>query len=163
MPSKHAYAELLIRRGLYNNLRSFAELEQRISVLGDENTKIVGDAFEVFVEGYLATQQKMQVERVWLVGHGSSTGTRVPKMWALVKAPTIRRSYPCMGHSRPGPAGRRSSHVRYAPKATVGHQNAIGRDGPCVDGSELARRIFTLQAWSVQPSAFERGSHDRWP
>ncbi len=33
-------------------------------------------------------------------------------------------------HSRPGPAGRRSSHVRYAPKATVGHQNAIGRDVP---------------------------------
>jgi hypothetical protein len=26
-----------------------------------------------------------------------------------------------LGHSRPGPAGRRSSHVRYAPKATVGH------------------------------------------
>jgi hypothetical protein len=56
-----------------------------------------------------------------------------------------------LGHSRPGPAGRRSSHDRYAPKATVGHQNAIGRDGPCVDGSELARRIFTSQAWSVQP------------
>jgi hypothetical protein len=26
---------------------------------------------------------------------GSSTGTRVPKMWALFKASTIRRSYPC--------------------------------------------------------------------
>src|ERR1700739_1234282 len=26
---------------------------------------------------------------------GSSTGTRVPKMFALVKAPPIRRSYPC--------------------------------------------------------------------
>jgi hypothetical protein len=38
-----------------------------------------------------------------------------------------------LGHSRPGPAGRRSSHVRYAPKATVGHQNAIGRDGPTTD------------------------------
>jgi hypothetical protein len=38
-----------------------------------------------------------------------------------------------LGHSRPGPAGRRSSHVRYAPKATVGHQNAIGRDGPQAD------------------------------
>jgi hypothetical protein len=25
-----------------------------------------------------------------------------------------------VGHSRPGPAGRRSSHVRYAPKATFG-------------------------------------------
>jgi hypothetical protein len=35
-----------------------------------------------------------------------------------------------LGHWRPGPAGCRSSHVRYAPKATVGHQNAIGRDGP---------------------------------
>ena len=37
-----------------------------------------------------------------------------------------------LGHSRLGPAGRRSSHVRYAPKATVGHQNAICRewDGP---------------------------------
>jgi hypothetical protein len=38
-----------------------------------------------------------------------------------------------VGHSRPGPAGRRSSNVRYAPKATVGHQNAIGRDGPQAD------------------------------
>jgi hypothetical protein len=38
-----------------------------------------------------------------------------------------------LGHSRPGPAGRRSSHVRYAPKATFGHQNAIGRDGPKAD------------------------------
>ena len=68
MPSKHANAALLIRRGVYDDLHSFAELEQRISVLGDENTKLVGDAFEVFVEAYLATHQKMQAEDVWLVG-----------------------------------------------------------------------------------------------
>jgi len=68
MPSKHASAGLLVRRGLYDDLHSFVELEQRISALGDENTKIVGDAFEVFVEGYLATQQRMQAETVWLVG-----------------------------------------------------------------------------------------------
>ena len=68
MKSKHAYAGLLIERGLYDDLHSFAELEQRISALGDENTKAVGDAFEVFVEGYLATHQKMQAEAVWLVG-----------------------------------------------------------------------------------------------
>src|SRR5262249_29987549 len=68
MPSKHANAGLLIRRGLYDNLHSFAELEQRISALGDENSKAVGDAFEVFVEGYLATHQKLQAEAVWLVG-----------------------------------------------------------------------------------------------
>jgi len=68
MPSKHANAARLVQRGLFDGLHSFAELEQRISALGDENTKIVGDAFEVFVEGYLATQQKMQAETVWLVG-----------------------------------------------------------------------------------------------
>src|SRR5215471_18692545 len=68
MPSKHANAGLLVRRGLYDDLRSFAELEQRISALGNENTKIVGDAFEVFIEAYLATQQKLQAEAVWLVG-----------------------------------------------------------------------------------------------
>src|SRR6516162_8754284 len=68
MPSKHANAGLLIRRGVYDDLHSFAELERRIGTLGDENTKLVGDAFEVFVEAYLATHQKMQAEAVWLVG-----------------------------------------------------------------------------------------------
>jgi predicted helicase len=68
MPSKHANAGLLIRRGFYDNLHSFTEAEQRISALGDETTKIVGDAFEVFVEAYLATHQKMQADTVWLVG-----------------------------------------------------------------------------------------------
>ena len=68
MSSKHANAGLLIRRGLYDDVHSFGELEQRISALGDESTKVVGDAFEVFVEGYLATHQKLQAEAVWLVG-----------------------------------------------------------------------------------------------
>src|SRR6516164_5612845 len=68
MPSKHANAGLLVRRCLYDDVHSFAELERRISALGDENTKIVGDALEIFVEAYLATQQKMQAETVWLVG-----------------------------------------------------------------------------------------------
>jgi hypothetical protein len=43
-----------------------------------------------------------------------------------------------LGHSRPGPAGGRSSNVRYAPKATFGHQNAIGRDGPEADSCTAA-------------------------
>jgi hypothetical protein len=32
-----------------------------------------------------------------------------------------------MGHERPGRAGSGSGHVRFAPKATVGHENAIRR------------------------------------
>ena len=47
MPSKHSYAAQLIRRGIYDDLQSFAQLEQRITALGEENTKIVGDAFGV--------------------------------------------------------------------------------------------------------------------
>jgi len=30
-------------------------------------------------------------------------------------------------------------------------RNSPGQLGECVDGSQLARRIFTSQAWSVQP------------
>jgi superfamily II DNA or RNA helicase len=68
MSSRHHSSAQLIKRGLYDDLKSFAELERRISALGDENTKVVGDAFEVFVEAYLATQQKLQTDSVWLVG-----------------------------------------------------------------------------------------------
>jgi hypothetical protein len=56
-----------------------------------------------------------------------------------------------LGHSRPGPAGRRSSHVRYAPKATFSHQNAIGRDGPTAD----------IQL--TTPSASDRRRGSPWP
>jgi hypothetical protein len=65
MASKHKNASSLIGRGLYDNLRSFAELEQRISALDDEIE--VRDAFEVFVEGFIATNQKMQAAFVWPV------------------------------------------------------------------------------------------------
>ena len=37
------------------------------------------------------------------------------------------------------------------PKADIGTEPRNVRFVPCVDGSELARRIFTSQAWSVQP------------
>jgi hypothetical protein len=38
-------------------------------------------------------------------------------------------------------------------------------DGPCVDGSELARTFFTGAALvgAAMCSAFGCGSHDRWP
>ena len=48
---------------------------------------------------------------------------------------------------------KRNFHVSlvYPPTADIRLRCNIYRNGPCVDGSELARRIFTLQAWSVQP------------
>ena len=38
-----------------------------------------------------------------------------------------------------------------APKADIRVMRRHVRYGPCVDGSGLARRIFTLQHWSEQP------------
>ena len=35
--------------------------------------------------------------------------------------------------------------------AHSGRTSSEVREGPCVDGSELARGIFTSQSWSVQP------------
>jgi hypothetical protein len=50
------------------------------------------------------------------------------------------------------------------PKADSSRTSRYVRKVPCVDGSGLARRIFTLQAWvgAAMCSAFRCGSHDRW-
>lgn len=68
MASQHPRASAMVASGLFDGIHSFAELETRISALGaDENTKAIGDAFEIFVEGYLATQQKMLCDEIWIV------------------------------------------------------------------------------------------------
>ena len=64
MPSaRHPKASLVAQRKLFSGLSSFAELERRIALLPDERAR--GDAFEVFAEGYLATQRKHDVANVW--------------------------------------------------------------------------------------------------
>ena len=52
MTSKHAQAPLLISQGIFDSVKTFQNLEQRISALIDTNTKAQGDAFEIFVEAY---------------------------------------------------------------------------------------------------------------
>ena len=68
MPSLHFAARDLISRRIFDDLVSFRDLEDRISALGNENSKAVGDAFEIFVEAHLATQPITQCEKTWLVG-----------------------------------------------------------------------------------------------
>ena len=68
MPSQLSTAAAILSRGVFDGLTSFEELEQRVSRLGEENTKVLGDAFEIFVEAFLATQPKFMAEEVWLVG-----------------------------------------------------------------------------------------------
>jgi predicted helicase len=68
MPTaRHPKATFFVQRQLFAGLTSFAELEQRIAALPDEQSR--GAAFEVFAEAYLATQRKHDAAQVW--PHGS--------------------------------------------------------------------------------------------
>ena len=68
MASKHSQAPTLISQGVFDSVKNFREFEQRVSALIDTNTKAQGDAFEIFVEAYLATQPILQCQETWLVG-----------------------------------------------------------------------------------------------
>jgi len=65
--ARHPKATFFVQRHLFAGLTSFAELEQRIAALPDEQSR--GAAFEVFAEAYLATQRKHNAAQVW--PHGS--------------------------------------------------------------------------------------------
>ena len=52
---KHPATAKYVRSGIFRNLKSFRELEKRISKL--PTIKEEGNAFEVFAEAYLATQK----------------------------------------------------------------------------------------------------------
>jgi predicted helicase len=67
MPSQHPEAKKLISQGIFDSIKSFREFEGRVSKLFEVNTKILGDAFEIFVEAYLATQPIMQCEEIYIV------------------------------------------------------------------------------------------------
>ncbi len=70
---RHPHTARFLKTGLFNGLRSFEELERRISKItvpsadrnGDASKKARGDAFEVFVAAYLATQRSQLVESLW--------------------------------------------------------------------------------------------------
>jgi superfamily II DNA or RNA helicase len=68
MTSKHYQAPSLISQKTFDGIKSFREFEQRVSNLFETNTKAQGDAFEIFVEAYLATQPILQCQETYLVG-----------------------------------------------------------------------------------------------
>ena len=68
MASKHSQAPVLVSQGVFDNVKTFREFEERVSALFETNTKAQGDAFEIFVEAYLATQPILQCQETWLVG-----------------------------------------------------------------------------------------------
>lgn len=67
--STHPKAPSYLQCGIFDGLKSFRELEARISALGTAQER--GDAFEVFAEAYLATVAVEKARQVW-------PGARVP-------------------------------------------------------------------------------------
>ncbi len=62
----HDKASIYARSGLFKTLDSFAALERRIEKLPTEKER--GDAFEVFAEAYLVTDEMVQAAEVWVTG-----------------------------------------------------------------------------------------------
>ena len=66
MNPQHVKANHWVSQGIFNGLISFTEFEARVNDLLEEKDR--GDAFEIFVEGYLATQAITQHTKHWVVG-----------------------------------------------------------------------------------------------
>jgi superfamily II DNA or RNA helicase len=62
----HSKSAYWIRQGFFDELHSFEAFEARINKIPEEKDR--GDAFEIFVEGYLATQAINQCVKHWVVG-----------------------------------------------------------------------------------------------
>ena len=56
-----------VRQGIFADLPSFEAFEARVNKIAEEKDR--GDVFEIFVEGYLATQTINQCVRHWVVGN----------------------------------------------------------------------------------------------
>jgi hypothetical protein len=66
MNAYHHKAPHWVGRGVFDGLTSFKEFEPRVNDIFEEKDR--GDVFEIFIEGYLATQTIMQHVKHWVVG-----------------------------------------------------------------------------------------------
>ncbi|MBM4231658.1 MAG: DEAD/DEAH box helicase, partial [Gammaproteobacteria bacterium] len=66
MPAKNVNAGRCRKSRVFDDLLSFPEFESRINQLAEEKDR--GDVFEIFIEGYLATQSIAQCKEHWVVG-----------------------------------------------------------------------------------------------
>jgi hypothetical protein len=63
MPPRHPKALAFLKSGIFDNLKSFPQLERRIERLA--TTHDCGDVFEVFAEAYLSTTKSVGAKDVW--------------------------------------------------------------------------------------------------
>ena len=66
MKVKNVKASTWVKKGFFSDFFSFEQFESRINQLAEEKDR--GDVFEIFIEGYLATQSIAQCKEHWVVG-----------------------------------------------------------------------------------------------
>ena len=66
MSALHPKSSYWLRNGVFDDLTSFADFEAKVCAVTEEKDR--GDIFEIFVEGYLATQTITQSVQHWIVG-----------------------------------------------------------------------------------------------
>ena len=66
MNAQHYKDAHWVGKGVFDSLSSFSEFESRVNDIFEEKDR--GDVFEIFVEGYLATQTITQHVKHWVVG-----------------------------------------------------------------------------------------------
>jgi hypothetical protein len=66
MNAHHYKAAYWVGQGVFDGLTSFTEFESRVNDIFEEKDR--GDVFEIFIEGYLATQAITQHTEHWVVG-----------------------------------------------------------------------------------------------
>ena len=64
---RHYQADKYARSGIFKGLSAFSDLERRIEQLPTEKER--GDAFEVFVEAHLNTDETAQADEVWVTAN----------------------------------------------------------------------------------------------
>ena len=63
MQPSHPSTLKFLNSGIFDDLKCFSDLEKRIAKLEGNTEK--GDAFEIFVEGYIATHKLLQAKQIW--------------------------------------------------------------------------------------------------
>ena len=66
MNALHYKAASWVGQGVFDSLSSFSEFETRVNDIFEDRDR--GDVFEIFIEGYLATQAITQHVKHWVVG-----------------------------------------------------------------------------------------------
>jgi hypothetical protein len=92
MQPSHPSTLKFLNSGIFDDLKCFPDLEKRIAEL--EGTTEKGDAFEIFVEGYIATHKLASAyrrrppprTRFRTPGHGSSPALGIPA--SPIKSPS---------------------------------------------------------------------------